>query len=173
MANQKIPLYGRTNKVIAEINAHILKHKDLTKFLYYTGHEYEDVNILELDDVPTSEIYNKLFFVYKRFPEVINEAGAYIYMNIYRQTPLTLGGKVNSITFTIDVLVHKDYLTTAHGNRIVCIYEALNDAICNCVRNTTTIGGVNLVRIAPILGVVKDFDSYAIQYEAHTFRGLN
>lgn len=167
--NKPIELYGMTNKVMAEINAHILKHPDFCKFIYYTDAEYEDANILEQDIVPVSEIYNKKFYVYKRFPETIEEAGAYVFMNIYRNTPITIGGKVNTITFNVDILVHKDCLNTAHGNRVVCIYEALNEAITDCA-NISAIGNINLTRILPILGIVKDFEGYTVQYEAHTFK---
>lgn len=162
-------LYGQTNRMMAEINAHLLRHPDLGKFLYYTHHDYDELNILEQDVVSASELYDKHIFVYKRVPEVINEEGAYLFMNIYREMPTVLGGKIDSITFNIDILVHRDCLNTAHGNRTVCIYTAINKALSEFPLNSS-IGNISINRVLPILGLIKDFEGYTLQYVAHGFR---
>lgn len=162
-------LYGYANRLMAEINSHLLKHPDLGKFLYYTHYDYDELNILEQDLVSASKLYDKNFFVYKRVPEVINEEGAYLFINIYRQTPTVIGGKIDNITFNIDILVHKDCLKTAHGNRVVCIYTAIDKALSE-YQLKSSIGKISVSRVLPILGVIKDFEGYTVQYVAHGFR---
>lgn len=161
-------LYGSTNKIMAEITSHLLKHPELNKFLYYTDAEYEIKNILEEDIPPSSEIYDKNFAVYKRVPEVITESGAYMFINIYRIIPTTVGGKINGITINVDILVHEDCLRTIHGNRVICLCTALDEAMHDYTKKHT-IGSANQIRILPLLGIVKDFEGYTIQYELHGF----
>lgn len=165
----KPQLYGFTNRILADITARIMSYPDLAKFLYYTDDKYKEENILILPSVKTSDIYDKKLYLYKRVPDVITTAGAYVYINIYRSTPTTIGGAINSTTFTVDILVHRECVTTAHGNRLVCIYTALNKALAQ-YNKSAVIGEVNLVRVAPILGVIKDFEGFSIQYECHGFK---
>lgn len=162
-------LYGYTNKILAEIHAHLLKHPDLTKFLYYTDMEYSDKDILAEDKPPASKIANERLFIYKRVENVVRDAGAYMFLDVYRITPTKLGGTIREITFTVDILVHKDCIDTIHGNRSICIMCALEDALTDYVKKHA-IGSVDLVRVAPILGVIKDFGGYSLQFRAYGFK---
>ena len=64
-------LYGYTNKVLAEIHAHLLKHPELTKFLYYTDIEYQNKDILEQEKPSARDIANKKIFIYKNFENLV------------------------------------------------------------------------------------------------------
>ena len=46
---------------------------------------------------------------------------------------------------------------------------ALEDALTDYVKKHA-IGSVDLVRVAPILGVIKDFGGYSLQFRAYGFK---
>lgn len=163
-------LYGYTNKVLAEIHAHLLKHPELTKFLYYTDNEYKEKDILEQEKPKISDIANKKIFMYKRVEKTVEDAGAYMFIDIYRITPTTIGGKIREVTFTVDILVHQDCVDTMHGNRAICILSALEEALGEYVKKHS-IGSIDLIRVAPILGIIKEFTGYQMQFRAYGFNG--
>ena len=80
----KNPLYGYTNRILAEITAYLLSNKDFCNFLYYTDEKYEYADLTRLDIPPSNEIYDKYFFVFKRIPEVVKDAKAFVYLDVYR-----------------------------------------------------------------------------------------
>ena len=166
MANE---LYGYINKTLAEIHAHLLKHPELSKFLYYTDMEYSNKSILAQEKPSMSQIANKKIYIYKRIEDVVVDAGAYMFLDVYRITPTKLGGTIRELTFTVDILVHRNCIDTIHGNRSICIMCALEEALTDYVKKHT-IGSVDLVRVAPILGVVKDFGGYSLQFRAYGFK---
>lgn len=163
-------LYGYTNKVLAEIHAHLLKHSELTKFLYYTDNEYKEKDILEQEKPKVSDIANKKIFMYKRVEETVKDAGAYMFIDVYRIIPTTIGGKIREVTFTVDILVHQDCVDTMHGNRAICILSALEEALGEYVKKHS-IGSIDLIRVAPILGIIKQFTGYQMQFRAYGFNG--
>ena len=57
----KNPLYGYTNRILAEITAYLLSNKDFCNFLYYTDEKYEYADLTRLDIPPSNEIYDKYF----------------------------------------------------------------------------------------------------------------
>lgn len=162
-------LFGYTNKMLAEINAHILKNQNLLKFLYYTDYEYCEKDILIQENVSSSKIYNKKFFVYNRIPEIITEEGAFMYIDIYRSTPTSLGSKIRDVTFTVNILVHNNCISTIHGNRAICIYSAIEESLTDYVKKSS-IGSVDILRVSPLLGLVKEFSGYAVQFRAYGFK---
>lgn len=162
-------LYGVTNKILAEITSHILKHPDLCKFLYYTDNKYQYENLLEEEPVPASKIIDKKLFVYRRVPEVIEEVGAFMYIDLYRLTPTVLGGNVKEVSFAIDILVHYNCLKTSVGNRAVCIEEALESALSD-YHKKSSLGKITLVRMQPILGLVDDYTGYTITFTTNEIR---
>ena len=160
-------LYGFTNKVMAGITAKILSNEDLCKFLYYTDFKYRDESILKEKSVDRCDIIDSRFFSYRRVPERIDEDGAYMFIDIYRNTPITLGGAINEIYFDVYILVHIESLRTYHGNRAFCMMEALNCALNDYVK--TSIGKIDLVRIDPMLGLEKNYTGYCVRYRAYSF----
>lgn len=161
-------LYGYTNNLMAEMTSHIFNCQDFLKFVYYSQDKGEE-NILLKDDLSVSKVLNKNIFMYKRLDEVIEESGAYVSIDIYRLTPTSIGSPIREVTFTVDVLVHKDCQYTVHGNRAICIMTALENALADYIRRSS-IGQIDLVRVSPILGVVKDFGGYQLQFRAYGFR---
>ncbi len=163
-------LYGYTNKVLAEIYAHLMKHPELTKFLYYTDNEYKEKDILEQEKPTISDIANKKIFMYKRVEETVKDAGAYMFIDVYRITPTKIGGKIREVTFTVDILVHQDCVDTMNGNRAICILCALEESLGEYVKKHS-IGSIDLIRVAPILGIIKEFIGYQMQFKAYGFNG--
>lgn len=160
-------LYGKTNEILADINSKILQHDDLCKFLYYTDAQNANEDILSKEKVDTNKILNKRYFVYRRIPNVIKEAGAYMSIDFYKPAPWRIGGYVDEIYFNIDLLIHIDCLSTIHGNRAFCIMEALDRALYEYIKGS--IGNIDVVRVDPILGLEKNFIGYSIKYRAFGF----
>lgn len=108
--------------------------------------------------------------MYKRVEETVKDAGAYMFIDVYRITPTTIGGKIREVTFTVDILVHQDCVDTMHGNRAICILSALEEALGEYVKKHS-IGSIDLIRVAPILGIIKQFTGYQMQFRAYGFNG--
>lgn len=164
-------LYGYINKIMAEVNAHILKHPELGKFIKYTDNKYIEQSILDEPVVKASDLVNKNYFMYKRVPNAIEVAGVYLYVNIYRQTSFKIGSNIKEVVFTTDMLVHKDCLITVHGNRLICLVTAMEDALSSYVKKSA-IGDIDLIRISPLLGVIKDYEGYSMQFRVYGFNDL-
>ena len=161
-------LFGYTNKIMAEIIAYLMSDKNFCNFVYYTDAKYEYTNLLELEMPSTSQLYDKCFFVYKRVPEVIEEAKAFVYFDLYREIPLRLGSPIRSLTFTATVLVHHDCIRTIHGHRGICVKDALELALGK-LSQSNMIGNIELSRLSPVLGLVKDYTGYTLQLKVDNF----
>lgn len=164
-------LYGTTNKIMSEINTHLLKHPEFLKFLYYTSTEYKTKDILAQPKVSSSKIHNKKFFVFRRIPESITTEDAFVFIDVYRDMPTVVGGMLKQVTFTVSVLVHENCISTLHGNRAICICSAIEDAMENYQKNNA-IGKVDLMRLSPLLGLQKEYTGYTMQFRASGFKGL-
>lgn len=161
-------LFGYTNKIMAEIIAFLMQDKNFCNFTYYTDAKYDYSDITSLDMPSTSQLYDKHFFVYKRVPDVIEEAGAFVYFDIYRDIPTKLGSPIRSLTFTVTILVHHDCVKTIHGHRGICIKDSIELALSN-LSNNNSIGDIELSRLSPVLGLVKDYTGYTLQLKVDNF----
>ena len=161
-------LFGYTNKIMAEIIAYLMMNKDFCNFVYYTDAKYDYQDITQLEIPTSSQLYDKYFFVYRRIPEVIETVGAYVYFDVYRDIPTKLGSPIRTLTFTATILVHHDCIKTMHGHRGICIKDALELALSN-LSEGNTIGNIELSRVSPVLGLVKDFAGYTLQLKVDNF----
>lgn len=164
----KNPIYGYTNRIMAEISAYLLQDKNFCNFLYYTDKKYEYTDLTELEIPPTNEIYDKLFFVFKRIPEVVHEAKAFVYLDVYRDIPIKLGSPIRTITFTATILVHRDCVRCLHGHRGICIKDSLEIALAE-LSGKNTIGNIELSRVSPVLGLVEEYMGYTLQLKVDNF----
>ena len=83
----KNPLYGYTNRILAEITAYLLSNKDFCNFLLILIKNMKYADLTRLDIPPSNEIYDKYFFVFRRIPEVVKDAKAFVYLDVYRDMP--------------------------------------------------------------------------------------
>ena len=164
----KNPLFGYTNKIMAEITGYLLEDKNFCNFLYYTDKKYEYTDLTELEIPQSSEIYDKYFFVFKRIPEVVHEAKAFLYLDVYRDIPIKLGSPIRTITFTATILVHRDCVRCLHGHRGICIKDALETALAD-LSGKGSIGNIELSRVSPVLGLVEEYMGYTLQLKVDNF----
>ncbi len=161
-------LFGYTNRIMAEIIAYLMADKNFCNFVYYTDTKYDYEDLTQLEIPSSSKLYDKYFFVYRRVPEVIETVGAYVYFDIYRDIPMKLGSSIRTLTFTVTILIHHDCIRTLHGHRGMCIKDALEIALSN-LSEGNTIGNIELSRVSPVLGLVKDFTGYTLQLKVDNF----
>ena len=56
-------VYGLANRVISELTAKIFESPRVLNYIYYTGKEYEDVDLFSLETPSASKLVDKYIFI--------------------------------------------------------------------------------------------------------------
>ena len=164
--------YGMPNRMVCEISAKIFESPNLLNYIYYTGVEYENVDLFTLEPPSVSELVDKNIFIGRRIPNLMKSVGAFLDIRVNRYQPRSNQKSATLLKYVevdIDVLCHMDCQRTSRGTRDITIITLLQEALEN--ENLTGIGEhVEITSVTEILGLDTSYSGYTLKL---TIEGFN
>lgn len=158
--------------MMSEISAKIFASPKLLNYIYYTGVEYEDIDLFTLETPSAIELIDKYIFIGRRIPNLMKQVGAFLDIRVNRYQPRVNQKSSRIIKYVevdIDVLCHIDCQKTARGTRDITIITLLQEALEN--EGLTGIGEhVEITSVTEILGLDASYSGYTLKL---TIEGFN
>lgn len=164
-------IYGLPNRVMAELSAKIFQSPKVLNYIYYTGKEYENVDIFSLDTPSANKLVDKNIFIGRRIPNLMKEVGAFLDMRVNRYEPMPSQKSrklIKYVEIDIDILCHVDCQRTLRGTRDITIVTLLQEILEN--EDLSGIGEVEITTVTEILGLNADYNGYQLKI---TIKGFN
>lgn len=164
-------VYGLANRVISELTAKIFESPRVLNYIYYTGKEYEDVDLFSLETPSASKLVDKYIFIGRRIPNLMREVGAFLDIRVNRYEPILHQRSRTLIRYVevdIDILCHVDCQRTLRGTRDITIVTLLQEILEN--EDLTGIGKVEITTVTEILGLDANYNGYQLKI---TVTGFN
>lgn len=163
--------YGLPNKVISELSAKIFEYPWLLNYIYYTGKEYENVDLLTLKPPKASNLIDKNIFIGRRIPLLMKKVGAFVDIRVNRYQPL-LNKKspklIKYVEVDIDIICHEDCQRTLRGTRDITIVTLLQEALEN--QGLTGIAdSIEITSVTEILGMNVEYSGYTVKIQITGF----
>lgn len=163
--------YGLPNRVISELCAKIFESPKLLNYIYYTGKEYEDVDLFSLEPPNANDLVDKHIFIGRRIPRLIREVGTFLDIRVNRYEPQNNKRSARLLKYVevdIDILCHTDCQKTLRGTRDITIVTLLQEILEN--EDLTGIAeGVEITSVTNILGLNADYDGYTLKIKVIGF----
>ena len=157
-------IYGLPNRVVAELTAKLFESSKLLNYIYYTGKEYENVDLFSLETPSTNKLVDKNIFIGRRIPNLMKQVGAFVDIRVNRYEPM-LGQKsrkiIKYVEVDIDILCHVDCQKTLRGTRDITIVTLMQEILEN--EELTGIGEVEIRTVTEILGLNTDYNGYQLK----------
>lgn len=173
------------NKMLLSIMSELTTDDDVFRLMYYTGSDYQDVDLYSLpipkDDESYeidkhAELYNKKVFANKRVDSISHYADVNLFVNLYNVVPSMHFYKeskyIKTFVFQIGIVCHKDVRETLNGFREV----ALAYRIMEMLQDKELAGGVGKVELTdmfPIFDVPTDYVAYSLKLEMDAVMNLD
>lgn len=157
--------YGLPNFITSELFAKILESPKLLNYIYYTGKEYEYIDLFSLEPPNASDLLDKYIYVGRRIPKLMKRVGAFLDVRVNRYQPVSNKKSPRLIKYVeidIDVLCHVDCQRTIRGTRDITIITLLQETLENC--DLTGISeNIEITSVTEILGLDTDYNGYTLR----------
>ena len=167
-------VYGLPNRVVSELGAKIFESPKLLNYIYYTGKEYEDVDLFSLEPPSANDIIDKYVFIGRRIPNIMKQVGAFLDIRVNSYAPLFENYTKKSpklikyVEVDIDVICHVDCQKTLRGTRDITIVTLLQEILENSDL-TGISGSASIVSVYDILGLNADYNGYTLKIKVTGF----
>ena len=164
-------VYGLPNRVISEVVGKIFESPRVLNYIYYTGKEYEDVDLFSLEQPRLNELVDKHIFIGRRIPHLMKQVGAFLDIRVNRYEPQLTKKSFKTLKYVevdIDILCHVDCQRTLRGTRDITIVTLLQEILEN--EDLTGIGKVEITTVTEILGLDSNYNGYQLKI---TVTGFN
>ena len=158
-------VYGLPNRVVAEISSKIFENPKVLNYIYYTGKEYEDIDLFSLEPPMIDELVNENIFIGRRIPKLMQKVGAFldIRVNRYEPQPTRKGEKaLKWVEVDIDILCHVECQSTIRGTRDITIVTLLQEIFEN-EDLTGVSNGAEITSVTEILGLDANYNGYRLK----------
>lgn len=165
--------YGLPNRVMGELMAKIFESDNLLKYIYYTGKEYECVDLFSLERPSTDELIDKNIFIGRRIPNLMKKVGAFLDVRVNRYEPLPVSKSkshllIKYVEVDIDIICHVSCQKTLRGTRDITIAVLLQEILENS--DLTGIAtNVEITSLTEILGLHQDYNGYQLKIKVTGF----
>lgn len=157
--------YGIANRVIAEISAKIFESPWLLNYIYYTGKEYEDVDLFSLEPPSANDLVDKFIFIGRRIPPLMKQVGTFLDIRVNRYQPRLNQKSAKILKYVevdIDVLCHTECQRTLRGTRDITIVTLLQEALES--NDLTGIAdSAEITSVTEILGLDANYSGYTVK----------
>lgn len=158
-------VYGLPNRVISEVVGKIFESPRVLNYIYYTGKEYENIDLFSLEQPRLSELVDKHIFIGRRIPHLMKQVGAFLDIRVNRYEPQLTKKSFKTLKYVevdIDILCHVDCQRTLRGTRDITIVTLLQEIFENA-----SLGGISesveITSVTEILGLDADYNGYQLK----------
>ena len=167
-------VYGLPNRVISELSAKIFESPRLMNYIYYTGKEYENVDLFTLEPPSANDVIDKNIFIGRRVPNIMKQVGAFLNIRVNSYASVSSNSSKKSpklikyVDVDIDVICHIDCQKTLRGTRDITIVTLLQE-ILETSDLTGIAEGADIVSVYNILGLNADYNGYTLKIRVTGF----
>lgn len=167
-------VYGLPNRVISELSAKIFESPRLMNYIYYTGKEYDNVDLFTLEPPSANDVIDKNIFIGRRVPDIMRQVGAFLNIRVNSYAPLTVNFVKKSpklikyVDVDIDVICHIDCQKTLRGTRDITIVTLLQEVL-ETADLTGIAEGADIISVYDILGLNADYNGYTLKIRVTGF----
>lgn len=165
-------VYGLPNRCISEISAKIFESPKVLNYIYYTGKEYENVDLFSLEPPNINDLVDKHIFIGRRIPHLMKQVGAFLDIRVNRYEPQSNKRSAKLLKYVevdIDILCHVDCQRTLRGTRDITIVTLLQE-IFETNDLTGIADGAEITSVTEILGLDANYCGYQLKI---TIEGFN
>ena len=158
-------VYGLPNRVISEVVGKIFESPRVLNYIYYTGKEYENVDLFSLEQPRLNELVDKHIFIGRRIPHLMKQVGAFLDIRVNRYEPQLTKKSFKTLKYVeidIDILCHVDCQRTLRGTRDITIVTLLQE-ILEKSDLTGIAETVEITSLTEILGLNQDYNGYQLK----------
>lgn len=176
------PYMDYQNKILQSVLMELISDDMLSKLLYYTDVNDEDIYSLKSIDNPILTLYknpnvdNNKVFKNKKVLKVIEKIDACMFVNLVsclpQQSAYSMSSTINTITIQIGILCHEKCLDTINGSRDIAMMDRII-SILNTNELIKSIGTPMITSISSLLDIPYDFNGYGLLVTLDGIRELD
>ena len=143
-------------------------------YIYYTGKEYENVDLFTLEPPSANDVIDKNIFIGRRVPNIMRQVGAFLNIRVNSYAPVMINFVKKSpklikyVDVDIDVICHIDCQKTLRGTRDITIVTLLQEVL-ETADLTGIAEGADIISVYDILGLNADYNGYTLKIRVTGF----